>query len=260
MNKKIKIIACGSSFVLACLIAFVVTSLVTGKSITPSFGGGTASSGNGYSGGSVSVRSNGSSSAGARIEKDIIDTVAVASDIALPIPEIIVVHKEKTGKDYALKVVCKNIAEDVTVSYKIVEIDKTSNDGSFKNIPGSKDGKYTILANNAASDEIIAKLELDGFELVAEDASVQKMSVGQFQSLLLNQNDNSLLGGKNPRVARYVKLTCVGLNEGDYAAGDIQHVRDKIANGIWKTAVVLSVNYNERGQINAATIKPVYYE
>ena len=78
------------------------------------------------------------------------------------------------------------------------------------------------------------------------------------QSLLLNQNDNSLLGGKNPKVARTVIIRAQGLEEGERAPGDILAVREKIANGIWTSARVVSVGYDNSGRINSVTIQPVY--
>jgi hypothetical protein len=174
-------------------------------------------------------------------------------------PELRVIKKEKKGNAYFLQVTCNNLPDDdIVIYYVIEELNRKSNDGKFNDIPGSKDGKYTVVAKDSESNEKITTLIVDGFNPITEEISIQKMTIGEFQRLLLNQNDNSLLGGKNPRVALYVKLTCAGLRDGDFAAGDIQHVRDKVANGIWKSATVLDVKYNEKGQINAATIRPVY--
>ena len=256
MNKTTKILIACLAFILTCLVAYIVTSLIVGKD--------SSSEKNSTLSG---IESKEATIEKSKVRETINEEIAAQADstqmdgeTAIESPQIIVISKVKNGNKYTLKVECENVPERGKVYYKIVEINKTSNDGNFSNIPGCKSGKYTVVAINFVTNASIAELQIGGFTLAAEETTEQKMSVGEFQSLLLNQSDNSLLGGKNPRVARYVKLTCLGLRDDDYAAGDIQHVRDKIANGIWKTAIVISVNYNERGQINAATIKPVYYE
>lgn len=178
---------------------------------------------------------------------------------SLPEPEIIVEKIKRTGSTYSLKVKCENVPENMIVSFSILDLDLVSESGDFKRIPGISSGEYTVTAFNIADQTTIARKKVSGFAIVEEQQQqVGKMSASEFQSLLLNQSDNSLLGGRNPKVALYVSLKCVGLREDDFPANDIQHVRDKIANGIWKSASVTSVGYNERGQINSATISPVY--
>ena len=85
-----------------------------------------------------------------------------------------------------------------------------------------------------------------------------EMTAAQFQALLLNQNDNSLLGGKNPKIAKSVALSFTDLKEGEKRPNDILAVREKIAFGIWSSARVVRVGYDESGRINSATIQPVY--
>lgn len=88
---------------------------------------------------------------------------------------------------------------------------------------------------------------------------VSRMSKDEFQSLLLNQKDNSLLGGKNPKVALSVIIRTQGMNEGERAPGDILAVREKIANGIWTSLRVVAVGYDDNsGKINSVTIQPIY--
>lgn len=176
---------------------------------------------------------------------------------APPEPILKVESLKLTGKTYTLVVRCENAPTGVTVNYKILDISMESETGVFTKIPGSNSGKYTVVALNKDTKVDIARKEVSGFNII-DDIPVNKMSVSEFQTLLLNQGDNSLLGGKNPKVARFVSLKCVGLNDDDFPANDIQHVRDKIANGIWKSASVTSVGYNEQGQITSAIIRPIY--
>jgi len=95
-------------------------------------------------------------------------------------------------------------------------------------------------------------------DAAANIASVNKMSAVEFQRLLLDQNDSSLLGGMNHGVAKRVSIIVRSLNEGDRKPEDILAVRDKIANGIWVSAIVNSVNYDSQGKINSIVISPIY--
>lgn len=95
-------------------------------------------------------------------------------------------------------------------------------------------------------------------EETANISNVKKMSAVEFQRLLLDQNDSSLLGGMNHGVARRVSIIVRSLNEGDRKPEDILAVRDKIANGIWVSAIVNSVNYDSQGKINSIVISPIY--
>ena len=95
-------------------------------------------------------------------------------------------------------------------------------------------------------------------EVKKEEKRVEQMTSSEFQSLLLNQNDNSLLGGKHPKVAKTVTLSFEGLHEEERIPGDILAVREKIAFGKWNSAKVLRVGYDENGRINSAKVQPIY--
>lgn len=170
-----------------------------------------------------------------------------------------IVSKEvkKVGNFYTLRVVCINIPKDVTISYEIPALKKKSIDGIFSKIPGCKSGSYLLNVINVKNNDILLSEEVSGFLLI-EDAKVEKMSASQFQALLLNQNDNSLLGGKNPKIARNITLSFTGLQDGEKRPSDILAIREKIAFGIWSSARVLQVGYDDNGRINSARIQPVY--
>lgn len=107
--------------------------------------------------------------------------------------------------------------------------------------------------------EEISKLEKQISDIDAKEAAkVNRMSASDFQRLLLDQNDSSVLGGKNPKVARTVSITVKSLRDGDKKPGDILAVREKIANGIWTSASVSSVNYDSQGRVNSVVIIPNY--
>lgn len=177
--------------------------------------------------------------------------------------KIVVDKIKQNGNSYTLQVHAENLPETVTPLYKIDQIGRKSTDGQFTKIPGIQSGKYIIKLVDSTTGEELASLEVPGFDVIKPDSektepAVSGMSAGEFQSLLLNQSDNSLLGGKNPKVARTVYIRTQGMNDGEKAPGDVLAVREKIANGIWTSARVLSVGYDQSGRINSATIQPVY--
>lgn len=189
------------------------------------------------------------------------DTVPLVGE-GLEVPqidqfEIATVEVQKTGYNYSLKIVCKNVPDNIVLEYEIPELGMKSSDGFFSKVPGSKSESYEVIVIDKSNNEVLASKVVDGFRLI-EAESVERMSSGMFQSLLLNQNDNTLLGGKHPQVAKTVTLSFEGLRDGEKRPGDILAVREKIAYGIWTSAKVLTVGYNDNGKINYAKIQPVY--
>lgn len=176
---------------------------------------------------------------------------------------VIIIEVEKTlqkENSYILRVQAENIPEGVTPLYKIESIGKVSAEGYFKNIPGIPSEKYEVVVVDNATDSVLARKTIDGFRYIAPPPPppVIGMTASEFQTLLLNLSDNSVLGGKNPKVAKYVHLSFQNLRDGDAAPGDIQAVRDKIEFGQWTSARVVSVQYDNVGRVNSAVIRPVY--
>ena len=165
--------------------------------------------------------------------------------------------KKTSNNVYSLQISCSNVPDDAVLVYEIPDLQKKNSDGYFTQIPGRKSGSYKVIVKNHATNEVLASKDVSGFKLI-EEKPVETMSAGEFQALLLNQNDNSLLGGKNPKVAKSIAFSFEGLNDGDKRPGDILSVREKIAYGIWSSARVLRVGYDEKGRINSVKIQPVY--
>ena len=207
--------------------------------------------------GIVSEPTNGSGEDGATISQE----PTVQQEVAEI--KIVVDKKQQNGNSYTLQVHADNVPNTVEPLFKIDQIGRKSTNGLFTNIPGILSGKYIVKLVDNSNGEELASLEVVGFDVIKVDVEktesvVSGMSAGEFQSLLLNQNDNSLLGGKNPKVARTVVIRTQGMNEGEKAPGDILAVREKIANGIWTSARVVSVGYDNSGRINSVTIQPIY--
>ena len=178
-------------------------------------------------------------------------------------PKVILRHNtpEKKGDAYTVIVYGVNLPQEMAVCYKLVNPvnNKTieSHNGIFNGVPGNKMGFYTAyIVERTNKSNVLASEKISGFGQV--DTQVAKMSASEFQSLLLNQRDVTLLGGRNPKVAKYVVVSVVGLATGERRPDDIQAVRDKIANGIWSSASVVSVSYDSNGKINAVTIRAIY--
>lgn len=190
------------------------------------------------------------------------EPVKPVKEDVLPIT-IVVDQQQKNGNGYTLQVHAENVPKAITPLFKIEQIGRKSTDGTFTSIPGIQSGRYIVRVVDNSTGEELASLEVAGFDVIKQEPqeqepTISKMSAGEFQPLLLNQNDNSLLGGKNPKVARVVNIRTQGLEEGDRAPGDILAVREKIANGIWASARVIGVGYDNSGRINSVTIQPVY--
>lgn len=164
---------------------------------------------------------------------------------------------QKIGDSYALQVTCINVPVNVILEYAIPALRQKNSDGYFTRIPGCKSGSYKVNVVNSNTGEILASKTVSGFK-IAEEKAPGLMTAHEFQALLLNQNDNSLLGGKHPNVAKDIKLIFEGLREDDKKPGDILAIREKIAFGIWSSAKVIGVNYDDNGKIYAARIQPIY--
>lgn len=171
--------------------------------------------------------------------------------------EIVSTEVQKVGDSYSLRVICINVPANVVLKYELPDLRLKNSDGYFTRIPGRKSGSYIINVTNSSTGEVLASKTVYGFKL-KEEKIVEQMSSSEFQALLLNQGDNSLLGGKHPKVARSISLSFEGLREDDRKPGDILAVREKIAYGIWRSAKVVRVGYDANGKINSARIQPVY--
>lgn len=187
---------------------------------------------------------------------DAIPPVPVLQEPAEPLT-IASTEVKKNGDLYSLQVICTNVPVNVVIEYEIPDLHQKNTDGYFSRIPGCKSGSYKINVTNSANGEVLASKVVYGFKL-PEEKPVERMSSGEFQLLLLKQSDNSLLGGKHPKVAKYISLSFEGLRDDDRKPGDILAVREKIAYGIWSSAKVIWVGYDESGKINSARIQPVY--
>ena len=164
---------------------------------------------------------------------------------------------KKTGSEYTLQVTCTNVPENVILGYEIPDLRMKNTDGYFIRIPGRKSGSYKVIVTNSITGDILASKVVSGF-VKADEPVADLMTASEFQALLLNQNDNSLLGGKHPKVAKSVSLSFEGLHDDDKRPNDILAVREKISFGIWSSAKVLRVGYDENGRINSARIQPIY--
>ena len=194
---------------------------------------------------------------GGTTKTDTGDTIIPSGNRINPV-EILVVEKTLQNDNlYTLRVRAENIPERVTPVYKIESIKRISAEGYFKNIPGTPSEKYEVVVVDEATGIVLARKTIGGFKCIAPPPVIG-MTAGEFQVLLLNLNDNSLLGGKNPKVAKNVGLTVRGMHDDEPTPGDIQAVRDKISNRIWVSARVISVGHDEKGRINSAVIQPVY--
>jgi hypothetical protein len=244
MNTNLKYLLGGSAFLICAGVGFIVTRAIKGSSPKMELQQVEASS--------------------------VKETNEVIKDTVSPVPEnnvqempvlqkpvkIVSAVVKKTGDDYTLQITCSDVPANVVLGYEIPDLRMKNTDGYFIRIPGRKSGNYRVNVTNSLTGEVLASKTVTGF--IREETKVELMSSGEFQALLLNQNDNSLLGGKHPKVAKSVALSFEGLRDDDRRPGDILAVREKIAYGIWTSAKVIKVGYDESGRINSARIQPIY--
>ena len=162
---------------------------------------------------------------------------------------------QKTGENYTLYVQCYN-PDNVGLRYEIPALGLTSVNGIFNNVPGCKSGSYTVNVVDKSNGKILSSKNVKGFEIVIKPKQVDMMSKEEFQRLLLSSRYIDLL--KNPKVAKSIALSYVGLNQGEKRPNNIQDVHAKIDFEIWSSLKVVSVGYDESGRINSAVIQPVY--
>lgn len=85
-----------------------------------------------------------------------------------------------------------------------------------------------------------------------------KMSKDEFERRLRNNGDNNILGGKDARIAKNVRIQVIGMSEDENIPTDMQEVREKVNFGTWTSFRVVSVSYDSEGRISAAVIQAVY--
>lgn len=88
-------------------------------------------------------------------------------------------------------------------------------------------------------------------------AEANKMTAAEFQRILAS-SDASILGGRNPKVAKSIHITCQGIRDGEKKPGDLVAVRQKVIMDQWISFTVVSVGYDSTGKINSAVIRPNY--
>lgn len=140
------------------------------------------------------------------------------------------------------------VIAEKTVSDSVSTVEPSVTD-SVRSATPDKDN-----AVDKATDEKVAE---------GQDASLakaaEKLSAAQFSGLM-HSGDVSILGGKNPKVAKVVTIHVAGARSDDRRPDDIQAVRDKVSNGIWSGYTVSGVGYDGNGKINSVTVQPSYPE
>lgn len=158
-----------------------------------------------------------------------------------------------------------NIAKGGSVTSSSGSVDSTRINGSEtdKESHESNVTNTSMLeqAEALAAEEAKKKAEAEEARRKAEEAKARmeqnKMSAAEFQSLIAG-GDNSILGGKNPKVSKSISFSVSGLREGERRPQDVVGIREKVGNGVWASFTVSSVGYDAQGKINSAIIVPHY--
>lgn len=190
------------------------------------------------------------------------DSTEVIVVEGLDIPPTIEVGELKfEDNGYTFNVVVKNrpsgnnqIAIVDPINKKII---RKNDNGEFKGIPYSKaDGSYYTIALMNARDSILTSIDKPGF--IKQAAVTTKMTVSELQKKM-NSRDESLLGlGENDYLAPDYKLKFNGLpSDAVNIPKILSEVFEKIDMEVWKSATVLSLDYDEMNRIKTITLKVV---
>lgn len=117
--------------------------------------------------------------------------------------------------------------------------------------------KAEAEAKAAAEARAMAEAKAKAEAEAKAKAEANKMTAAEFQRILAS-SDASILGGKNPKVAKNIQISCQGLRDGEKKPGDVVAVRQKVIMDQWISFTVVSVGYDSTGKINSAVIRPNY--
>lgn len=180
---------------------------------------------------------------------------------------------ELWGDSYRFKCTCTGVPEGTNIHYELWSdrLVQSSKDGNFKNVPGIAGGKYKLCLVKDEAENLVT-IRVSGFMPIEDspgpEGAVQKkplITKDEFEKKMLNPNDNSLVVArratdKKTVLAHGFSITIVGMATSEKnLPTDIEGIHDKIHFGIWKSARVIELVYNEKtGQVTKATISPVY--
>ena len=196
------------------------------------------------------------------------DTIAIVGDTISIAPQTEEISNEPTIIDKAKVKQTKDGFYSMTVSvnkptnedliYEIPDLKKTSVNGKFSDVPGSKSGSYEVVVKKRSTGQILSKQVVKGFP-VNEEKPKSGLTAAEFQSLLSRQ-DSRILGGKHPKVAKNIAFSYVGIKEGEKKPNDILALLEKVNFETWQSFKVISVGYDKDGRVNSAVIQPIYHE
>lgn len=185
-------------------------------------------------------------------------------DTGLNIPREVKLDKVPTfeGDGYSVKVRLANAEGLSNYYFRICEkySDKVvakSNDGSFSGVPYSSadGGCYRIQVVSNGRDSILA--ELDVMEFVRQIKVDSQMTKETLQEMI-NTRDESLLGaGENDYLAPDYKISFTGLSADARKPKLFSEVFEKLDNGIWTSAKVTKLGYDNMNRICSITIAVV---
>ena len=185
---------------------------------------------------------------------------------------------ELWGDSYRFRCTCTGVPEGTNIHYELWSnrLVQSSKDGNFKNVPGIAGGKYKLCLVKEENENLVT-IFVSGFmpvenedtpgsgEPVVETPKKMLITKDEFEAKMLNPNDNSLVVArratdKKTVLAHGFTITIVGMATSEKnLPTDIEGIHDKIHFGIWKSARVIELVYNEKtGQVTKATISPVY--
>ena len=129
-----------------------------------------------------------------------------------------------------------------------------SKNGSFVGVPPSEveGGIYIIYLVDKKDSVLCTPQTMDGFLPVQNVGN--KLSMAELQKLI-DTGDDSLIGnGENPYLAPDYTINYKGLSNEDDHPDNLADVLEKLDMGVWNSAKVESVEYDNTNHIKSITL------
>ena len=171
-------------------------------------------------------------------------------------PEVIETTFEKPGQEdyiYSFLAHC-NLAGKKKIIYELMqqydgEVIQTSEDGWFRNLQPNVNGYYFRV--RILDDGRISDLKLvTGFVPKPQEVT-DKMTADEIETLINSQQASMNKSGK---IAHDVYIKVVNDNS-EEKFDNLQDIENQLLYGIWSYIKVVSVGYNDRGQISSINIE-----
>lgn len=173
-------------------------------------------------------------------------------------PKLICSKPSYDGKSYSCSVSVQNAPGSsyriVLLAHRGTTVIARGDNGQFKDVPPSdaEGGQYDMALYDGTKDSLLCDpTPVTGF--LPQKSVARKMTMEELQTLI-DKGDDSLIGdGENDYIAPGCKLHCPDLKTGSI----LYDVIEKVQLGVWTSAKVRGVRYDEKNRIAEIEIQAV---